>query len=327
MIRPVFAQAITAGVDLHRIQTPAQCIPGAIILPLGFQEIPNHATHIIFNSLFTYTAGQQSKMFAACRAQGLKVILDIDDHWQIPETHSKYPQLKASNYAAEVVQCIKAADQVWCASKLLLDECKKLNRESYYVPNTYYNHHRAACGRGKRFGYVAHAQDHLRDASLLCKAFEKLAQENNELQVGWCGYQPTDAGNAMRAIFEKAGAHFIGQYRQGPTYWWHFMSFDVAIAPLEKTTFNSYKSNLKAVEAGAMGCAFICSDAPPYEDLDHGTNCLKARTRMDWYRQIKKLHTEPNLAEDLSYNLQQYVQEIHNPIYWANQRVELLQKA
>lgn len=324
MTTHVFAPANTDGVNLHRVLNPAM-FTGAMVLPLGFEDIPLGATHIIFNSLFTYTSGFQAKMFAACRDQGLKVILDLDDHWEIPKTHSQYPQLTGSNYAKEVVQCIKAADMVWCASRLLLDEVKKLNKNAHYVPNTFALTYRSPVSQGKRFGYVASSQDHLRDAELLRKAFAKLGQENNELQVGWCGYQPTEQGDKMRQLFASAGAHFIGEYLPPSSYWWHFQSIDVALAPLEKTAWNSYKSNLKAIEAGIMGCSLVCSDAPPYEELEHGTNCLKARTQMDWYRQIKKLNAEPELAHELSANLQEYVTEVFNPHDWATKRMQLIE--
>jgi hypothetical protein len=320
MIHPSFAPAPSQGVNLHRVINPALEIPQARLLPQDFTDLPTETTHIVINAAYA-----NADTIKQLRSTGLKLVIDIDDFWIVPKNHSNYASLKASNYIFSVPYAIKAADVVWCASKLLVDECRKINKNSHYIPNTYGNQWKAARGTGTRFGYVATAADHLKDAELMQKAFKRLGKEASTAQIGWCGYRPTDQDLKMRQIIESAGNCFIGQFLPASNYWWHFNSFDTALAPLQATDFNNHKSALKAIEAGAMGCAFICSDSPVYKDFEHGTNCLKAKTPMDWYRNITNLHQNPNMALDLSANLQEYVNEMFNPKYWAAQRLQTLE--
>lgn len=320
MIHPAFAPAPSEGVNQHRVIAPATFIPQARLLQPGFTELPPETTHIVINAAYA-----NADTIKQLRSTGLKLVIDIDDFWKVPTTHRNYKKLKASNYAKEVPEAIKAADIVWCASKRLLDECRKLNKNSHYIPNAHSTFAMPARGKGQRFGYVATAADHLKDAELLRKAFRRLAKDQSAIQVGWCGMQNTEQCRQMRSIFEDAGSYFLGQYLPATNYWWLYQNMDVALAPLQTTDFNSYKSALKAVEAGATGCAFICSDSPVYQDFEHGTNCLKAKTQNDWYKHITKLHAEPNLALDLSANLQEYIKEMFNPVHWSNQRMQTME--
>ena len=320
MIHPAFAPAPRDGINLHRVISPAAAIPQARLLQQGFEQLPPETTHIVINAAYANEA-----TIKQLKATGLKLVIDIDDFWIVPTTHSHYKQLSATNYATEVPKAIQAADLVWCASKRLVDECLKLNPNSHYIPNTYAVYWQPAHSQGKKFGYVATAADHLNDADLMRKAFTKLGKEGSNAQIGWCGMQRSAQDEKMRQIIEAAGHCFIGQYLPSTNYWWHFQNMDVLLAPLTNTHWNSFKSNLKAVEAGAAGCALICSESPVYEDFEHGTNCLKAATQMDWYRNIKKLNENPNLALDISQNLQDYVKEMYNPTHWAAQRVQTME--
>lgn len=325
-MNPIFATAISDGVNMHRIELPASHIPQSVILPLGFQEFPQGATHIVFNSVFTYTHGKQAEMLKACKDAGMKVVLDVDDHWQVNPDHRNYAAKQKSGYAKDVTYCIKHADLVWCASHPLVEECKKLNPNSHYIPNAHADVLLPPRAQGKRFGYVAYATDHLQDATQLKRAFYLLRKNKlPNVEVGWCGNAGTPECNRMRDIFDKAGSYFMGQYLKGNTYWWHYRNFDTALAPVIPNDWSRYKSALKAIEAGSMGCGFICSDVENYQEFTHGTDCLKCNNTFDWYRNMKKLHKEPQFALDLSYNLQEIVKQKFNPQRWAAERVQLME--
>jgi glycosyltransferase involved in cell wall biosynthesis len=325
MTNPVFATSISEGCQMHRIANPASMLEYARILPIGFQEIPANATHIVFNQLFTYNDVHQQNMLDVCRAQGLKIVLDVDDYWHVPKTHHRYENKQQTNYAAEVEFCIKHADVIWCASKALYRKCKELNKNSHYIPNAAPLMRAEPKGQGERFGYVATAADHYHDAKLLSKSFGKLRRGKlPTAQVGWLGMRQTEQDQKMRTLFESAGHCFFAPYQTHSAFWWHYRTFDVALAPLVNNEFNNCKSALKAIEAGAMGCAFICSDAEPYSDLEHGVNCLKSSNDFDWFRNMRKLNKDPNLAHELSQNLQDYILDVYDPHKIAEDRQSTL---
>lgn len=85
-----------------------------------------------------------------------------------------------------------------------------------------------------------------------------------------------------------------------------FMEFDVSLAPLAPSTFNKYKSALKAKEAGVLGIPTLASAYGPYVRFaEYGKRvsggedvCMLAHSPSDWNRKLEKLivDTEYRLA-------------------------------
>jgi hypothetical protein len=75
----------------------------------------------------------------------------------------------------------------------------------------------------------------------------------------------------------------------------------VGIAPLADTLFNWSKSWLKPLEMAALGVPWVASPRPEYQRLSRtlGVGLLAERPK-DWYRQLKKLVTDPVLRKEQS---------------------------
>jgi glycosyltransferase involved in cell wall biosynthesis len=104
---------------------------------------------------------------------------------------------------------------------------------------------------------------------------------------------------------------------------------DVALAPLKETTFNKCKSELKIIEAAAMGKALIASDVYPYNEiLRHGENALvvKESRKRDWYKAIKTLTNDADMRQSLAANLKNDIAKQFDIDYWGKVRFELYQK-
>jgi glycosyltransferase involved in cell wall biosynthesis len=101
----------------------------------------------------------------------------------------------------------------------------------------------------------------------------------------------------------------------------NYNSFDVSLAPLVDTEFNSNKSQLKVIEAGFYKKALIASNVGPYTiDLKHALNqgqftdgnallVDNARNHSDWSKNIKKLVENPNMIVDLGERLYETVKD------------------
>lgn len=115
------------------------------------------------------------------------------------------------------------------------------------------------------------------------------------------------------------------------TYATNYNLFDVSLAPLEENLFNKVKSQLKVIEAGFHKKAIIAQNFGPYKiDLenyyDKGTkkeqlpinpngNALLVDTgknHKDWYRNIKRLVTNPELITELSEKLHDTVKDTYS---------------
>jgi hypothetical protein len=75
----------------------------------------------------------------------------------------------------------------------------------------------------------------------------------------------------------------------------------VGIAPLADTRFNQRKSALKVSELSAAGVPWVASPRPEYQRIHRlGAGMLAKDKGQDWYRQLRRLLTDPVLRADLS---------------------------
>jgi hypothetical protein len=74
----------------------------------------------------------------------------------------------------------------------------------------------------------------------------------------------------------------------------------VGVAPLAESVFNRSKSHLKPLEMAAVGVPWVASPRVEYRRLHKEGVGLLAERPKDWYRQLKKLATDPALRADMS---------------------------
>lgn len=104
----------------------------------------------------------------------------------------------------------------------------------------------------------------------------------------------------------------------------NYSKFDVSLAPIKNHIFNRMKSQLKVIEAGFYKKALIASNVGPYTiDLKHcldngnfvdGNAMLvnENRNHSDWYKFIKKLIQNPNMAKDMGERLYETVKDTYD---------------
>lgn len=115
----------------------------------------------------------------------------------------------------------------------------------------------------------------------------------------------------------------------------NYNNLDISLAPLVENRFNSFKSQLKAVEAGFYKKALVCQDFGPYQlDLINLFNGDKInpkgnavlidshKNHKQWYQAIKRLINEPELITLLGNNLYELVNEKFNLQKVTAQRAE-----
>lgn len=84
--------------------------------------------------------------------------------------------------------------------------------------------------------------------------------------------------------------------------WPHALArLGVGLAPLADTGFNAAKSRLKIVELSSCGVPWVASPRAEYARFHQRTGVgLLAERPKDWYRQLKRLVTDPALRQDQS---------------------------
>ncbi|MGE0733819.1 MAG: glycosyltransferase [Alphaproteobacteria bacterium] len=81
-----------------------------------------------------------------------------------------------------------------------------------------------------------------------------------------------------------------------PAYCRALAEFSINLAPLEATTFSDGKSNIKFLEAGALGIPTVCSPARHFrETVSHGVDGLVAATTDEWIAALSLLIDRPEV--------------------------------
>lgn len=107
------------------------------------------------------------------------------------------------------------------------------------------------------------------------------------------------------------------------SYCTHYNDIDVLLAPLDDNKFNSFKSELKLIEAGMMNKAAVVSNFGPYQlgtinyfekggNINPDGNCIlidKMKAHKDWAKTIEKLVKNPEHIEKLRTNLHNFVKD------------------
>jgi len=113
--------------------------------------------------------------------------------------------------------------------------------------------------------------------------------------------------------------------------------FDVSLAPLVDSHFNSCKSQLKVIEAGFHKKAIIASENMPYtldlisaveegkfKDTGNALVVSSRKNHKDWGKHMKRLIENPNMIEDLGNRLYETVKDKYSLKNVCADRVQFL---
>lgn len=310
---------VHSGTDYHRIFLPLTHLGVEFKKRLTLEQI-KETRAIVFNR---YTQ-ELDRILSFRRDFGIKIIVDIDDYFELPTQH----YLSKIWNGKEIVKCIVNADAVTVTTVRLADKIKQYNKNIHVIPNAIpfsWQQFNSAKNESEqiRFASIGGAS-HLMDISLLKYPIQKIASEaSNKATFFLCGYDNTN--EPTRNLWNKIEGQFTGGgllkkmnsniplYVRKKTlplnqYMTHYDDCDVLLTPLEANNFNQYKSNLKIIEAGCKHSAIITSNYPPYSDeaTDLFKMCSNAK---DWYSAIKYYLNNRQAAIDDGLKLGEYVRQ------------------
>lgn len=235
--------------DYHRIHLPY----------LRGDQFESKSDLYIFNGLPTH--GRAS--IESLRARGFKIVMDLDDSLLVPEGHMLAP-LFDSGLREELIWMMRNADAMLTTTENLAEEFSQYNKNVHVVPNGLPFDEEGFTitqDRHSKSPFVwAGSETHKADLMVL-------PDLGNKLTI--CGYK-TEAAEPMskeewRIISEEIAPNAIYEHHR---YIDHYMAaydgHEIALAPLADNKFNTCKSNLKILEAGAKGLPIICSKNDSY---------------------------------------------------------------
>ncbi|MBA4696384.1 MAG: glycosyltransferase [Legionella sp.] len=139
-----------------------------------------------------------------------------------------------------------------------------------------------------------------RDFEVVVPALKKILTEYPDKVIMYFkGFVPSELKSLQNIIYDEQFKDYEVCIKEQ-----YIFNYDIGIAPLDNTTFNRAKTNLKYREYGACRIAGIYSDVPPYTDsVISGTNgLLVSHNTQDWYHGLKTLINNAELRATIVEN-------------------------
>lgn len=243
---------------------------------------------------------------------GFKLIVDYDDHWRLDTTHYLFDYYQHYNISAAMEAWIYEADHVTVTHDRLKDDVIKINPNCTILPNSIPSFGQFLAKKTKddltRL-FWAGGITHERDIDLLFEPVKTFRDLPVKMIMG--GFSKKPEYYRMRNAYTRYGRmpNELIEALSVETYYYAYSRCDIALIPLEETKFNSYKSNLKILEAANIGANVIVSNVHPYKDIPF-VNYVNSPE--DWKRHIEWILNNKDAAQEQALLLQAYCKENFN---------------
>lgn len=251
------------------------------------------------------------------------IVIELDDEIRTISPHNEggYGAWNPGTlFIHRFIQQAMSADAMIVSTPQLAREFFPYNKTIYVVPN-FLNEGKWSNNQiKKQDGYFrigwAGGNAHLDDLKMISKVIEKIVKEYaGKVKFETMGMVKGELGNTFTALEEFNETCPKCGY-QGESVTWTGESlenyplvlashgWDLALAPIVNTSFNSAKSDLKLKEYSATGYPIVASEVTPYiEAKEKGCDVLLAKTFDEWYNNIKELiDNQDRRAEMVKHN-------------------------
>lgn len=274
---------------------------------------------------------------------GCKIIVDIDDWWHLPSSHSFYDWWYIYGVDKMHEQYLAAADLVTCTNFQLRDAVLPFNKNCIVIPNALpfglngYNDDYKIKSDKTRFIYAA-GENHLQDVRLLANTFvrcgfEDYIKSNSEfILAGYHSNAVYSNWDGMKGVFALTKASKIIYNRpicstnpdaSPDDYMTVYDEADVALIPLVRNTHNSCKSILKVIEAVSRNLPVICSSVLPYTELATFPGIMWVNKASDWLTHIRYCIKNPAFVKESGMALAEQIKKSYDLRDWNKVRYDI----
>lgn len=234
-----------------------------------------------------------------------KIAVDVDDYWELDLHHIGYQNYKENDFTALQVKHLRGADVVTTTHERLAEKIYPYNPNVVVCPNAipdheYFSFERTKSEKIRLFWQGSITHEH--DINLLRNPFKRL--NKNAFMSVMAGYTRHEVWDRMVSAFTN-GMQLKGSILPGASpfeYYKNYAFADICLAPLIESKFNSFKSNLKILEAAHAGLPVIASHVNPYLNLP----VLYVKQQKDWFKHINDLSKSESLRRELGADLKEY---------------------
>lgn len=293
-----------SGCDYHRI-----------VMPFAGNTFKPKKDVLVFNRVYSRGSDEVKRL----KAQGVKIIVDLDDFYSLNPEH--YMAGVFTNHSKTIVEMIKLADVVTVTTEYLAYKIRHLNRNVVVIRNALpYDEGQFTLTKDRYSDTPiiwAGGASHEPDLSLVANTFD----DTLLTIAGYEVYPSAPVGNNSQYLTTAEWVKVKrkipnAQYKPAIKNLGEYMSVydghSIAIAPLVDNDFNNCKSNLKILEAGAKGLPIICSPVLPYFNPVDAKVVIYADSKASWHYEVVKLIRNPRYTEDRGMMLAEHVRLNYN---------------
>jgi glycosyltransferase involved in cell wall biosynthesis len=249
-------------------------------------------------------------------------VVDVDDYWVLPKYNPAYWAYRKGIKNA-IKDALAYADGVTCTTSQLLKEVKAYNKNAIVIPNCIdYEHeqwrHSRLDNEKFKVGWVGGITHH-EDLKLIVDAITRLGEEG-KIEFYLCGYTPSDIWDSICSMFKGDWFHIV-RGTNANAYGEVYKHFDLVVAPLQTTKFNSCKSELKILEASAYDLPIVVSACEPYTNHIDNAGVIFAKND-EWYESITQAMQN---TTHLGYSNIYYCKKFHDISMWNKKRISFYQ--
>lgn len=261
------------------------------------------------------------------KKHGFKIVVDIDDHWELDPHHILYEAYQKDKFAERQIQQLKDADIVFCTHDRLATAAKEYNKNVHVLPNAIPHSGQFSIKRESspftRLFWQG-SDTHKEDIALLKRPIDALGVISTKIKMVMGGYaEDHEQWYSMVMDYTAQAKH---QYKLIPyapvnEYYAAYRHADICLVPLLNSPFNKHKSNLKILEAANLELPVIASPVHPYLDMP----VLYAKGAGEWVTHIRKLVDSRKRQKDAGMRLAEYCRENYNFIKINKERKQILE--
>lgn len=329
----------TNGISYHRLIKPFEFLQRDYGFKVtffdNFQSLGSFSfsdyDYLVFNRSMGYSMNEEVQIINQFKEAGVKIILDIDDYWHLPEHHTIRwrEDLDYHVWQSNILANIRLADYLITSTEVLYDHlCKIKNpqtkivlaknaidyyEEQWVKEEVWKNESRV------RIGYAGSTTHHM-DLEPLRPVCQRInANKNLRRSIKWHLFGVDFSKDWTSKVWNNnidiftCGRKYTNVYMSSGVNVFRYAHFydnmDISIASVLDNEFNQSKSELKILEAGAKYKPFIGSNTLTYNRTE--ANVDLCSTTEEWVESIVDLVRSKSLREELGKELGEYVRDTY----------------
>ncbi len=184
---------------------------------------------VIFLRQISYNPAIIQPSIDKLKALNIKILLDIDDYWEVPKSHPMYQQYKVANYSQTVTSTLKQVDWVTTTTQHFANKISEYNTNVTVLPNCISPNDDQFKSRDigsprVRFGWIGgvyHSTDMLSAKSSFGRF--NTTELLKDIQICLGGFNIGDGNNKetikqLKSKFRRERSDIIRDYRTDPKY-------------------------------------------------------------------------------------------------------------